>query len=127
MTLKDFLKLIEEYPGGMPIEYVLSNLMFRGQIDTNTILLSYTDALEKERSLLNNRFNEASLNLTQILCGNFKDSDQEQDVYKRAIHTLNINKFFPPHIYDKQYNYTSEDEKKWDEFCKSVYGTTLKE
>lgn len=125
MTLDDFLKLVENYSKSLPMEMVLSDLMFKGKLDTNTILLSYTSALEKERHILNSRFNEAAINLTQILSGNFKKKEQKEEVYKRAIHTYNLNKSIVPHIHDTKYGYTEEDEKKWDEFCETIYGVKL--
>lgn len=125
MTLDDFLKLVKNYSKSLPMEMVLSDLMFKGKLDTNTILLSYTSALEKERHILNSRFNEAAINLTQILSGNFKKKEQKKDVYKRAIHTYNLNKSIVPHIHDTKYGYTEEDEKKWDEFCETIYGVKL--
>ena len=125
MTLDDFLKLVKNYSKSLPMEMVLSDLMFKGKLDTNTILLSYTSALEKERHILNSRFNEAAINLTQILGGNFKKKEQKEDVYKRAIHTYNLNKSIVPHIHDTKYGYTEEDEKKWDEFCETIYGVKL--
>ena len=30
------------------------------------------------------------------------------------------------HDDDAGYGYTEQDEKEWDEFCKSMYGTNLK-
>jgi hypothetical protein len=125
MTLDDFLKLAENYSKSLPMEMVLSDLMFKGKLDTNTILLSYTSALEKERHILNSRFNEAAINLTQILSGNFKKKEQKEEVYKRAIHTYNLNKSIVPHIHDTKYGYTEEDEKKWDKFCETKYGVKL--
>lgn len=125
MTLDDFLKLVKNYSKSLPMEMVLSDLMFKGKLDTNTILLSYTSALEKERHILNSRFNEAAINLTQILGGNFKKKEQKEDVYKRAIHTYNLNKSIVPHIHDTKYGYTEEDEKKWDEFCETIYGVKI--
>lgn len=129
MKVEELLNLIKanEYPQQMPVEIMLADLMYKGHLDTNTILWSYTTALERERHLLNSRFNEAAINLTQILGGNFKKKSEKDEVYKRAIHTFNLNKTLVPHIHDKQYDYTEEDEKKWDEFCETMYGTNLKE
>lgn len=129
MTIEDFKNIIEQYdyPQYMPLEYVLADLMFKREIDINTILASHASALERERHLLGSRFNEAVVNLTQILSGNFKKKEQKEEVYKRAIHTFNLNKTLVPHIHDKEYGYTEEDEKKWDDFCESIYGTNLKD
>lgn len=127
MTLKDFQKLTEDYPKSLPLEMVLSDLMFKRELDTNTILLSYTSALERERHILNSRFNEAAINLTQILSGNLRKKEDKEDVYKRAIHTYNLNKTTMAHIHDAKYGYTEEDEKKWDDFCEIMYGTNLKD
>ena len=125
MTLGGFLNVIDgNYPKYMPLEHVLADLMFKRKLDVNTILASHASALEKERHLLNSRFNEAVINLTQILDDKFTN---KEDVYKRAIHTFNLNKTLVPHIHDAQYGYTEEDEKKWDDFCESTYGTNLKD
>ena len=126
MSLYDFLNVIEQYdyPKHMPLELVLADLMFKREIDVNTILASHARALEKERHLLSSRFNEAVINLTQMLDDKFA---KREDVYKRAIHTINLNKTLVPHIHDAKYGYTEEDEKKWDDFCESMYGTNLKD
>lgn len=72
------------------------------------------------------RFNEACTNLTQILGGNFKGKEKKKAI-KRAIHTFNLNTTLVPHVHDAKYEYTSEDEKEWDDFCKLIYGTSLKQ
>lgn len=46
---------------------------------------------------------------------------------KRAIHTFNLNTTLVPHVHDAKYEYTNEDEKEWDDFCKLIYGTNLKQ
>lgn len=126
MTLEDFKNIIEQndYPKYMPLEFVLADLMFKGEIDINTILASHAGALERERHLLSSRFNEAVINLTQMLDDKFA---KREDVYKRVIHTINLNKALVPHIHDAKYGYTEEDEKKWDDFCETMYGTNLKD
>ena len=45
---------------------------------------------------------------------------------QRAIHTFNLSNSLPKHIHDAKYGYTEQDEKEWDEFCKSMYGNNLK-
>jgi predicted solute-binding protein len=72
------------------------------------------------------RFNEACINLTQMLGDNFKGKEK-QEVIKRAIHTVNLNTSLVPHVHDEKYGYTSDDEKKLDKFCEMIYGTTLKQ
>lgn len=124
MQYRDFKNL--NYPDDAPLEYVLADLMYNKQLDANTILLSYTNALERERHLLNCRFNEAAINIHQVLCGNFRKKSEKEEVMKRCIHTFNANKTVVSHIHDEKYGYTEEDEKKWDEFCELMYGTNLK-
>lgn len=121
---KDFKAL--DYPDAMPINMVLADLLYKGTLNIWDIIVPYNDAIEKERHLNHMKFEEACVNLTQILGKNFKGEDREK-VIKRAIHTFNLNKTFVPHIHDAEYNYTEEDEKQWDEFCKTIYGTNLKE
>ncbi len=119
----DFKRL--DYPDGMPMNLVLADLMYKGQIDVNFVLSCYTEALDKERHLNAMRFNEACTNLTQILGGNFKGKEKQKAI-KRAIHTFNLNTTLVPHVHDKKYGYTGDDEKEWDEFCEMIYGTNLK-
>ena len=119
----DFKNL--DYPDGMPMNLVLADLMYKGLIDTNTIMSCYTEAIEKDRHLNAMRFEEACVNLTQMLGDNFKGKDKEQ-VLKRAVHTFNLTKTLVPHIHDSSYGYTEMDEKKWDDFCKTIYGMDLK-
>lgn len=120
---KDF-KLLD-YPDMMPMSSVLSDLLYKGILSMWDIIVPYTEAIEKERHLNSMRFEEACLNLTQMLGKNFK-GEAKKEAIKRAIHTFNLNKTFVPHIHDEEYNYTEEDEKSWDDFCKLIYGTDLK-
>lgn len=124
LTFGEIKKL--DYHDSMPFEYVLVDLLYRKWIDVNSVLTSYTTALDKERHLNAMRFNEACTNLTQILGDNFKGKEKQKAI-KRAIHTFNLNTTLVPHVYDKKYGYTGEDEEEWDEFCALMYGTNLKE
>ena len=124
LTFGDIKKL--EYNDNMPFEYVLVDLLYEKEIDVNFVLSCYTNALDRERHLNAMRFNEACTNLTQILGGNFKGKEKQKAI-KRAIHTFNLNTALVPHVHDKKYGYTGEDEKEWDEFCALMYGTNLKE
>lgn len=119
----DFKNL--DYPDGTPMNLVLADLMYKGLIDTNTIMSCYTEAIEKDRHLNAMRFEEACTNLTQMLGDNFKGKEK-QKVIKRAIHTFNLNTTLVPHVHDTKYGYTSDDEKKWDGFCELIYGANLK-
>lgn len=119
----DFKNL--DYPDGTPMNLVLADLMYKGLIDTNTIMSCYTEAIEKDRHLNAMRFEEACVNLTQMLGDNFKGKEK-QKVIKRAIHTFNLNTTLVPHVHDTKYGYTSDDEKEWDDFCKTIYGANLK-
>lgn len=123
LRFTDFKNL--DYPDDMPMNLVLADMMYKGQLDTNFIMSCYTDAIERERHLNAMRFEEACVNLTQILGDSFKGK-QRDGVVKRAIHTFNLTKTLVPHVHDGKYEYTDEDEKKWDEFCKIIYGTDLK-
>jgi hypothetical protein len=120
---RDFKKL--DYPDGMPVNRLLADMMDKGVIDTNCIMSCYTGAIERERHLNATKFEEACVNLTQMLGKAFNGKEKEEAV-KRAIHTFNLTKTLVPHVHDSQYNYTEEDETKWDEFCKTIYGTNLK-
>lgn len=114
-----------DYDDDLPFKYVLVDLLYKKVVDVNFVLSCYTDAIDKERHLNAMRFNEACVNLTQMLGDNFKGKDK-QNAIKRAIHTFNLNTTLVPHVHDKQYGYTEEDEKEWDEFCDLIYGTNLK-
>jgi len=61
-----------------------------------------------------------------MLGDNFKGKDKQKAI-KRAIHTFNLNTTLVPHVHDKKYGYTGEDEREWDEFCEMIYGTNLKQ
>lgn len=124
ITFRDIKKM--DYNDDLPFKFVLVDLLYKKMIDVNFVLLCYTEALDKERHLNAMRFNEACVNLTQILGGNFKGKEK-QKVIKRAIHTFNLNTTLVPHVHDAKYGYTSDDEKEWDEFCTLMYGTNLKE
>lgn len=124
LTFGDIRKL--EYDDRMPFEYVLVDLLYKKRIGINFVLACYTNALDKERHLNAMRFNEACTNLTQMLGSNFKGKEKQKAI-KRAIHTFNLNTTLVPHVHDKKYGYTSDDEKEWDDFCKSIYGTNLKQ
>ena len=124
LTFGDIKKL--GYNDNMPFGYVLVDLLYKKLIDVNFVLECYTTALDKERHLNTMRFNEACTNLTQILGGNFKGKEKKKAI-KRAIHTFNLNTTLVPHVHDAKYEYTSEDEKEWDDFCKLIYGTNLKQ
>lgn len=115
----------KDYNDAMPLRYVLVNLLYKKQVDVNFVLSCYTDALDKERHLNTMRFNEACVNLTQILGDNFKGKEKQKAI-KRAIHTFNLNTTLVPHVHDEKYGYTSDDEKEWDAFCELIYGTDLK-
>lgn len=115
-----------DYNDNLPLEYVLVDLLYKKMIDVNFVMSCYTNALDKERHLNAMRFNEACTNLTQILGDNFKGKEKQKAI-KRAIHTFNLNTTLVPHVHDAKYNYTSEDEKEWDDFCKRIYETNLKE
>jgi hypothetical protein len=123
ITFRDIKKM--DYNDNLPFKYVLVDLLYKKVIDMNFVLSCYTDAIDKERHLNAMRFNEACVNLTQMLGDNFKGKGKQQAT-KRAIHTFNLNTTLVPHVHDKKYGYTEEDEKEWDEFCDLIYGTNLK-
>lgn len=114
-----------DYNDNLPFKYVLVDLLYKKLIDVNFVLSCYTEALDKERHLNAMRFEEACINLTQMLGKNFK-GEYKRKAIKRAIHTFNLTKTLVPHIHDEEYGYSEKDEKEWDEFCKTIYGTDLK-
>lgn len=120
MKWREFIGL--NYHPELEVEDVLTDALYNGHIDVNTVIVSYTKALERERTKQSLRFNEACINLTQMLGTNFK-GDAKKDVIKRAIHTFNLNRSLVPHVHDAQHGYTQDDERKWDEFCEMMYGS----
>lgn len=114
-----------DYDDVLPFEYVLVDMLYKKVINVNFVLSCYADAIEKEKHLNEMRFEEACLNLTQLLSKNFKGKYRDE-IIKRAIHTFNLTKTLIPHVHDDTYGYTGVDEKQWDELCKTIYGTNLK-
>ena len=104
-----------------PLEDVLTETLFKGQLNVNVVLSAYTNAMERDRHMRRMRFEEACVNLTQLLSGNYKGKDLKE-AQQRAIHTLNMSETLPHNIYNEKYDYTDETKKTWDEFCKLIYG-----
>ena len=122
MTFGEFKQL--DYPADCPLEYVLTEIMFKGLLNVNVVLSAYSGAIEKDRHIRRMRFEEACINLTQLLNGNYKGKDLKE-AQQRAIHTLNLTETLPKNILNSNYDYTDEVKKKWDEFCKTMYGIEL--
>lgn len=115
-----------DYPDGLSFESVLIDMLLKKQISVNEVLSSYSAAIEKERHIYKMRFEESCFNLGQILSGNFTTEDQKSTMLKHAIHTYNMSDNMATHVFDAQYNYTQDDESKWDEYCNRVYGCRIK-
>ncbi len=109
------------YPDCLEVEDVLADLFYKGYVNFLNATVAYSNALEKDRHNKGNLFNEAACVITMALSGNWKGKHKES-LTKRAIHILNLNKTFPSNIYNKEYGYTDEDKKEWDEFMKMHYG-----
>ena len=122
MTFKEFKEL--EYPDSYDMEHILSDLLFYQRLSFPLIASLYVRSLEKERHKLKSRFNEACINLTQML-GKRHTGKFKEEMLKRAVHTFNLTDTMPKHIHDEDYGYTEEDQKYWDEFTKSLYGIDL--
>ena len=84
LTFGDIKKM--DYNDNLPFKYVLVDLLYKKLVDVNFVLSCYTEALDKERLLNAMRFNEACVNLTQILGSNFKGKEKHKAI-KRAIIT----------------------------------------
>lgn len=108
------------YPEHLKVEDVLADLFYKGHVNFLSAAVAYTNALEKDRHDKESLFNEAACVITMALSGNWK-GEHKASLIKRAIHILNLNKTFPSNIYNKQYGYTDEDKKEWDEFMKMHY------
>ena len=122
MTFNEFKNL--NYPADTPMELVLADCLYRGIMDVNTILKSYTQAIERDRHENKMKFEEACLCINQHLSGNYKGKDKKE-LNKRMVHIFNQTKTLPTGIYDEAHGYTEEDKKYWDEFFKMHYGIEL--
>ena len=122
MTFGEFKQL--DYDSDLPMEYALVQSLFEGKINIIEVNNAYSIALEKERRIGKQRFEEACVNLSQLLSGNYK-GENLKEAQQRAVHTLNMSRTLPHNIYNEKYSYTEETKKKWDEFCKTIYGEEL--
>lgn len=114
-----------DYPDGQSFESVLVDMLLKKQINVNEVLTAYSTAIEKEKHIYQMRFEESCYNLGQILSGNFITDEQKSTMMKHAVHTYNMSNSMPSHVFDTQYNYTQDDELKWNEYCNRVYGTGI--
>ena len=119
MTYGEFKKL--GYPDDLPMEYALVSALLEEKIDILEVNNAFSRALQEDKHKRRMRFEEACVNLTQLLSGNYKGKDLKE-VQQRAIHTLNMSETLPHNIYNDKYDYTDETKKEWDEFCKLIYG-----
>ena len=108
-----------------PMEYVLADLLYGGKMDINEVLSAYAKAIERDRHESSMRFEEACVCLNQYLSGNYTKKKDKEEMTKRMLHILNKTKTLVPHIWDKKHEYTDEDKKYWDDFCKTIYGSEL--
>lgn len=125
MTFGEFKNL--NYPDNLPMEAALISAMFKRQISMVEITNAYTAALEKERRLSYMKFEEACLNIGELL--NMAEllkggEDALVKAVKRAIHTINLSKTFTSNKINQKYGYVEDDERKWDAFCRTIYGTS---
>lgn len=118
MTFGEFKNL--DYPDYYRMEEVLANEFYHHRIHLFSAIGAYTEALERERHNKESLFNEASAVIAMKLSGNYK-GEHKESLIKRAIHILNLNKTFPSNVYNKEYGYTDEDKKEWDENMKLIY------
>lgn len=124
MTFGEFKRL--DYPDNLPMESVLEQAFYNGQINFLATVVAYEHSLNKKLHRKDSLFNEASTVITMGLSGNWKGK-HKPTLIKRAIHILNLNKTFPKNIYNEEYRYTDGDKKEWDEFVKIHYGIDCNE
>ena len=122
MTYWEFKKCFGDTYDSLPMESILTQALLEKRLDVNEILSAYTKALEYERHKEHSKFEEACTCLCQYLSGNFTKEEHKSEMDKRMVHIYNQTEFLPSHIYDSEYNYDKDDEKKWDDFCKNTYG-----
>lgn len=126
-TFRDFKNL--DYPEELPLEYILIDLMYKGDIDVNFILSTYSKAIEKDRKLQESRYHEACTSMFPFIIDKRrkkKFSEQELSDINRAIHILDISNSFNIDNYKELFGYTDADEKEWDNFCITLWGSNLK-
>lgn len=120
MTFGEFKGL--GFPDIMPMENVLAQVLFDRKIDVSEILNAYYHALEAERHKLTSQFEEACVCINMHLAKTWTGK-HKKELEKRMIHILNKSKTLPTHLYDKEYNYTDEDEKEQEEdYAMHYYG-----
>ena len=120
MTFGEFKEL--GFPDIAPMENVLAQILFDRKIDVSEVLNAYYHALEAERHKLTSQFEEACVCLNMHLSKSWKGENKKK-LEKRMIHILNKSKTLPNHIFDKEYNYTNEDEKEQEEdYAMHYYG-----
>ena len=119
MTVGEFKQL--DYPDALPMEYALSQALFDGVIDINTIMSSYSRAMQVERHKLSSQFEEACICINMHLSKHWT-GEHKKELEKRMIHIYNKTKTLPTHIYDEEYGYTEEDDKKEEENYNMHFG-----
>lgn len=119
LTFKDIKNL--DLEDNTPINLVILYLLRKHMIDVNTILTIHTSILESEVTDNKMKFEEACVNILQLLDDN--PGWDKKEVAKRAIHTFNMTQSLPKGILDKKYDYSEEDKQRFDEFYKKIYGT----
>ena len=122
MTYGEFKQL--DYSDDTQMEYVLTEVLFKGLLNVNVVLSAYSGAVERDRCIRRLRFEEACVNLMQLLNGNYTGEDLKE-AQQRAVHTLNMTETLAKNVLNSKYNYTGDVKKKWDEFCKTIYGEEL--
>lgn len=122
MTFGEFKRL--NYSDDLPMEYALVQSLLDKNINILEVNNAYSLALEKESHIKRMKFEEACINLTQLLCGNYKGKNL-LEVQQRAIHTLNMSETLPHNLYNSKYEYTDEVKEYWDNHYESTYGVKL--
>lgn len=125
MTFGEFKNL--NLPDFLPMENALRQALFDKKIDVLEVLTSYIRALEAERHKLTSQFEEAYICINMHLSKHWNKKADREKLDKRMIHILNKSNTLPRHIYDEEYGYTEEDEKKQDEdYAMHYYGVLNK-
>ena len=123
MTFGEFKEL--NLPDFMPMENALSQALFDRKIDISEVLTSYIRNLEYERHRLSSQFEEACICINMHLSKHWNKKADREKLDKRMIHIYNKTKMLPSHVYDKEYNYTEEDDKEEEEDYNMHYFGTI--
>lgn len=112
-----------DYNDNMPIEQVLEDLMFKGDLDYVVLSMMYTQALEKKKNIADARFIE-SATCNNILLSKRNPSIEDK---KRALHIGMQCKNMNWDELKTKLNYTPQDNYDLAQLCETLYGQWIEQ